>query len=66
MKAYRVHIKQADHSDYTYGYERDFDVRAPTAGVALKRALAMAKNNGFQKSKPMAVTSIGELSSDLR
>lgn len=65
MKAYRIHIWQ-DDPDYLRGHAEDFDVRATSATVALKRALEMARSNGFIKSRPLCVKSLTELSSDLR
>ena len=64
MNVYRITIWQ-DHSHYVNGHREEFDVRAPTAFVALKKALTAARRNGFQRSKPLEVETVQRVASDV-
>ena len=49
-------------------YNREhYDVKAPTAEVAIRKAKTLAKQgNGFFKSKPINVETLKQIVSDLR
>jgi len=65
MKAYRIQCEQRTAADMLWARET-IDVRARTAAEALRRAMAVAKRNGFLRSRTIVVTSLEELSKCLQ
>ena len=65
MKVYRIVAYQLTSQGYSAGKET-FDVRARSAAEGLRRALRLARENGFLKSRPIEVESLEELSADVQ
>ena len=64
MKIYRVKVEQ--RMDGMLVNREAFDLRARSATEALRRALSLARKNGFLKSRPLEVKSLEEISANVQ
>ena len=65
MKVYHAVVEQRDRGGVLWQRET-FDVRARTAGEALRRVVSLARRNGFVKSVPLSITELRQVVGDLR